>query len=94
MEKKDLQRLLKGSMNFSGRAVTSVWLSLDWAQMGLIDRSPYISASLSPTQIDPEDLIVLLMEGMSVIVFCSNQVSIILRKFVAEVWAEGQVRKI
>ena len=54
-------------MNFSGRAVTSVWLSLDWTQMGLTDRSPYVSASPSPTQIDPEDLIVPLMEGISVI---------------------------
>ena len=34
MEKKDLQRFLKCSMNFSGRAVTSAWLSLDWAQLG------------------------------------------------------------
>lgn len=54
-------------MNFSGRVVTSVWLSLDWAQMGLTDRSPYVSASPSLTQIDPEDLIVPLMEGTSVI---------------------------
>lgn len=42
MEKKDLQRLLKGSMNFSGRAVTSVWLSLDWAQMGLTGPPTYL----------------------------------------------------
>lgn len=54
-------------MNFSGRAVTSVCLSLDGAQMGVTDSSPYISASPSPTQIDPEDLTVPLMEGMSVI---------------------------